>query len=146
MVRIVLILAWQSTSQWSQWWSEIILIFFFTSFKGHLEILHLTRHQVGGQEMHLVTLEAVILAYAAGNKCLKGPPFGQQPLCNPLLEVFIFIHSSFPVLSQILWDEVKYCNTEKVDTLIPILIDCILHVLNSCCVRLTEIPVWGSFF
>lgn len=50
--------------------------------------------------MHLVTLEAVILTYATGNKCLKSPPFGQQPLCNQLLEVFIFVRSRFPVVSQ----------------------------------------------
>lgn len=44
----------------------------------HLKVVfvHPTNHQVGRQEKHLAPLAAVILAYARGNKCLKGPPFG----------------------------------------------------------------------
>lgn len=34
------------------------------------------QRQVGGQGKHLLTLGAVILAYATGSKCLRGPPFG----------------------------------------------------------------------
>lgn len=33
-----------------------------------------------------MTLEAVILAYATGTKCLKSPPFGKQPQRHPELE------------------------------------------------------------
>lgn len=49
---------------------------FLTLLKGHLKIPWLSRHQVGGQEKHLVTLEAIILAYATENKCHTDPPFG----------------------------------------------------------------------
>lgn len=47
-----------------------------TTFEGHLTICVFSASQVGRQEKHLVTLGAAILAYATGNKCLKGPPFG----------------------------------------------------------------------
>lgn len=51
-----------------------------TSSEGHLKIVFSSPHtppgRVGRQAEHLLTPGAVILAYATGNKCLGGPPFG----------------------------------------------------------------------